>query len=103
MARAGECCLLMEIHFVNCLWVQQGGKPVERRAGNKMDLSARGIRGALAHKRAGWCWEQGLHKIVQEQIQTELIRILYLLISITSVTGLRAEYVLESYSSDFLS
>lgn len=56
-----------------------------------MDLSARGIRGALAHKRAGWCWEQGLHKIVQEQIQTELIRILYLLISITSVTGLRAE------------
>lgn len=34
-----------------------------------MDLSARGIRGALVHTRAGGCWEQGLHKeIVQEQI-----------------------------------
>lgn len=72
MARAGKCCLLMEIRLVKCLWVQQGAKPAERRAGNKMDLSARGIRGALVCTRAGGCWEQGLHKeIVQEQIQTQ--------------------------------
>lgn len=59
MARAEKCCLFMEIRFVNCLWVQQGAKPVEKRAGNKRDLSDP-IRGALVHTRAGGCWEQGL-------------------------------------------
>lgn len=87
----------MEISFVNCLWVQQGAKPVERRASNKVDLSARGIRGALVRTRTGKYREERLHKeIVQEQIKTELIRrILYSLISVTHVTGPRAEYVLE--------